>query len=375
MRVALVAFKSLTIYALQLANALSKLAEVHFFVSDQAVNPYLEHVDPNIKLHLTKTFRWRNPKGLYVSLQLIREIKKIRCQVAHLILYEPWFNLWIPLIKSFPLLTTIHDVKYHIGDRQSNIVPQAITDLAARFSFGLIVHGDGLKGQLTRAFKRNPDHVFVIPHMNSSFYRHWEKSGIKEETNRILFFGSIWEYKGLHYLMQAESLLAKHLDHFKIVIAGVGEDFAKYRKYIVDPDHYEIMNEYIADERVAELFQKASVVVLPYIEASQSGVVPLAFAFGKPVVVTRVGSIPEIVDHGKNGFIVPPRDSEKLAKAILQILTNPRLRKRMSHEAKVKANGDLSWDRVARLHLEAYQHTLARWKKTRRLDVLSDRNN
>jgi glycosyltransferase involved in cell wall biosynthesis len=122
--------------------------------------------------------------------------------------------------------------------------------------------------------------------MNSSFYRHWEKPGIQEETNRILFFGSIWEYKGLQYLIQAELLLAKHLDHFKIVIAGTGEEFTKYRKQMVDLNHYEIMNEYIPDERVAELFQKASVVVL-HIEASQSGVVPLAFAFGKPVVVTR----------------------------------------------------------------------------------------
>src|SRR5512136_193630 len=103
MRIALVAFKSLTIYALQLATALSKLTEVHFFVSDQALNRYREHLDPNIKLHLTKTFRVRNPLGLYVSLQLIREIKKVQCQVAHLVLNEPWFNLWIPLIRAFPL--------------------------------------------------------------------------------------------------------------------------------------------------------------------------------------------------------------------------------------------------------------------------------
>jgi len=81
------------------------------------------------------------------------------------------------------------------------------------------------------------------------------------------------------------------------------------------------------------------------------------------VVVTRVGSIPEIVDHGINGLIVPPRDSDNLAKAILQILTNPNLKQRMSREAKAKASQDLALDRVARLHLEAYRHTLARWQK------------
>jgi hypothetical protein len=145
MRVALVAFKSLTIYALQLANALSKLTEVHFFISDKALNRYLELVDPGIQLHLTKTFRWRNPSGLYISLQLVREIKQIQCQVAHLVLSEPWFNLCIPFIKSFPLVTTVHDVKYHIGDCRSNSCSSSNTRSRHKIPFGLIVRGDALR--------------------------------------------------------------------------------------------------------------------------------------------------------------------------------------------------------------------------------------
>jgi hypothetical protein len=126
-------------------------------------------------------------------MKLIHEIKAKRCQVAHLILTKPWFNLCIPSIRSVPLVTTIHDVKLHVGDRRTSILPQAVADLPAKFSRGLIVHGEALKKQLCEEFRRDPDIVSVTPIMNFSFYRHWEKSEVEEEANNILFFGSIGE--------------------------------------------------------------------------------------------------------------------------------------------------------------------------------------
>lgn len=358
MRVALLVFKSLPIYGIQLANALVKFTDFHLFIADTAASRYSTFIDPRIKLHRFPTYRYRNPAGLFVSLNLIREIKRNRCNIAHLVFNEPWFNVCIPFIKSFPLITTIHDIRYHVGDRRSNIVPQLVSDLATRFSSGLIVHGLRLKKYLCKEFKINPNLVFVSPMMNFSIYRHWEKPDIKQENNNILFFGSIWKYKGLKYLMKTEPYLSEQLDNFKITIAGKGEDLSKYRKYMTNPKRYEIINEFIPDERVTELFQKASVVVLPYIEASQSAVVPLAFAFGKPVVVTDVGSIPEIVDHGKDGLIVAPRDPEALAQGIITLLKDPVLRRRMSENARIKADTELSLARIGEVHLSAYEQLL-----------------
>lgn len=365
MRVALIAFKGLPIYAIQLANGLSKLAEVHFFLADVPAAKYARSIEPRIALHPVRTRRYRNPAGLFVSLDIISKIKKYRCDVGHLVLNEPWFNVCVPFIRSFPLITTVHDVRYHLGDRRSSIVPQWVTDLATKFSSGLIVHGVGLKSYVCQEFNVDPDLVFNIPHMNLSFYRQWEQPGIQEQHNSVLFFGSIWEYKGLRYLMEAEPYLSEALKEFKITIAGKGEDLAKYRRYIIDPKNYEIINDFIPDEDVAGLFQRASVVVLPYIDASQSGVVPLAFAFGKPVVVTRVGSIPEVVDQGENGFIVEPRDSRALAQAIITILKDPNLKRTMSENARSKAETELSWSRVAGMHLDAYVETVERFAKTR----------
>jgi glycosyltransferase involved in cell wall biosynthesis len=365
MRVALIAFKGLPIYAIQLANGLSRLTEVHLFLVDGAAAKYAKFIEPNITLHPIRTCRYRNPAGLLVSLDIISKIKKLRCDIAHLVLNEPWFNVCVPFIKSFPLITTVHDVRYHVGDRRSSIVPQWVTDLATKFSSNLIVHGIGLKSYVCREFNLDPYRVFSIPHMNYSLYRHWERPEIQEQHNNILFFGSIWEYKGLKYLIEAEPYLSEALEEFKITIAGKGEDLAKYRRYIIDPENYEIINDFIPDEDVARLFQKASVVVLPYVDASQSGVVTLAFTFGKPVVVTKIGSIPEVVDHGEDGFIVEPRDSRALAQAIITILKDPVLKQRMSDRAQSKADTELSWLRVGEMHRDAYVESFTRFSRKR----------
>lgn len=363
MRVALICFKGLPIYGIQLANGLGPLVELHLFLVDGAAAKYARFIDPSVVLHSIPTRRYKDPRGLLVSLNLIKNIIGTECHVAHLVLGEPWFNLCMPFIRSFPLVTTVHDVRYHAGDRRSSIVPQSITDLGVKFSSGLIVHGSNLKEYLCRELGTDPGIVFNIPHMNYSFYRYWENGPVREEPNNILFFGSIWEYKGLEYLIKAERFLREKLGSFKVTIAGTGESLSKYTKHMLDMHNYEIINEFIPDEKVAALFQKASVVVLPYVDASQSGVVPLAFSFGKPVVATDVGSIPEAVDHGVNGLIVAPRDPRALAEAIIAILNNATLRDKMIERAKHKAYVELSWTRIAEKHIDAYRQTFERYNQ------------
>ena len=106
---------------------------------------------------------------------------------------------------------------------------------------------------------------------------------------------------------------------------------------------------------MCELFQKASVVVLPYLEATQSGVIPIAYNFGKPVIVTDVGSIREVVENGKEGFVIPPRDMKALAVAIVKILSDDGLRDHMGQNAYQKINTELSWGTIAKQTLEAYK--------------------
>jgi glycosyltransferase involved in cell wall biosynthesis len=154
-------------------------------------------------------------------------------------------------------------------------------------------------------------------------------------------------------------MITRVIPEARIVIAGEGEDFAKYRRAMVNPEHFEVHNYRVPDEAVGELFQSASVVVLPYIEASQSGVVSIAYAFGKPVIATTVGGIPDVVDNGLTGLLVPPADPRSLAGAIVDLLSDHRARREMGRRARQKADGALSWTGIAQRTLRVYEEALS----------------
>ena len=161
--------------------------------------------------------------------------------------------------------------------------------------------------------------------------------------------------------MKAEPAISRELPEFRIIPAVHGEPLSNYDQFMVNRERYEIIDRYIPNEEVAELFQKAAIVVLPYIEASQSGILNIAYAFATPVVVTKVGALPEVVDDGETGLIVPPSDPEALAKAVVTILSDDKLRNEMGKNALKKAETDLSWDRIARTTVETYREAL--WGK------------
>jgi glycosyltransferase involved in cell wall biosynthesis len=183
---------------------------------------------------------------------------------------------------------------------------------------------------------------------------------VEEELHTIMYFGRIWGYKGIRYLIEAEPMISEKIPDLKIIIAGTGEDFQKYRDMMVNKDRFIVHNEFISHKMVAELFQKAGLIVLPYTDGSQSGVIPQAYAFKKPVVVTDVGSLPEAVEHGKTGYIVPPKDPEKLADAIIDLLTDNEKRKRMGERANKKTQEELAWKNIASNTIEVYKKALSR---------------
>jgi glycosyltransferase involved in cell wall biosynthesis len=145
----------------------------------------------------------------------------------------------------------------------------------------------------------------------------------------------------------------------RIVIAGEGEELGRYRQLMTHPERFEVLNEYVSNERRAELFARVSVVVLPYVEASQSGVIPLAYRFGKPVVATTVGGLPEMVDDGRTGYLVPPRDAQALAGAVVRLLGDAGLRQRLGAAGRALLDAVCAPEVVARQTFASYERALA----------------
>jgi glycosyltransferase involved in cell wall biosynthesis len=144
----------------------------------------------------------------------------------------------------------------------------------------------------------------------------------------------------------------------RFVIAGTGEDFGRYRQMMVHPDRFTVYNEYVSDEMRARLFREASVVALPYVDATQSGVVTVAYTYGKPAVATTVGGLPEVIDNGITGLLVPPRDEQAMAEAIIRLLRDPAARRAMGAAGRRKLEQEWSAQAVAARTLEVYRSAI-----------------
>lgn len=343
-------------YSVQLANALSELCQVTLMLPQSAPADLIERVEKAVDLRQFRMPRLRQPANVRMVDSLFRAIAQARPDVVHQLAWHLWMNVALPFLPPIPLVTTIHDASRHPGDRQSITWFQSWQWRKAR---RVIVHAEAIKRQLVEE-RRVPDgKVHVIPLGSYDLYRQWARGQTCEQHNTVLFFGRIWEYKGLRYLIEAEPLISAQVPDVRIVIAGQGEPFAKYQQMMANPDHFVVHNYHVPDEMIARLFQEASVVALPYTEASQSAVLAIAYAFGRPVVATTVGGIPEVLDHGETGFLVPPRDPDRLAEAIVTLLQDDALRRRMGHRAREKAESELSWPTIARQTLEVYREAIA----------------
>jgi len=150
------------------------------------------------------------------------------------------------------------------------------------------------------------------------------KLGIRQDEHVALFFGYIRKYKGLHILLDAAKEVLKKIG-FKLIVAGeFYENEEGYRKQIQElslQENVKVVNDYIPNNEVTKYFSAADVVVLPYIDATQSGIVQIAYNFNKPVITTNVGGLAEVVDDGKTGLVVSPNSSDELASAIISFFT------------------------------------------------------
>ena len=340
---------------IDLANALAKLEEtVLMLPENHMVQRHHELISDSVTFEPYHLPRYRNIRSMSLMRTVVKIVKKHDPDVLHLQDGgHPWFFLAFPFLAKYPVVNTIHDPRPHMGEER--FWKGFVMRKGQKHTNHYIVHGERMRELMMEYYGLDEETIDVIPLGVADLHRNWNDCRYETERNNILYFGRIWKYKGLENLVRAESMIAERIGDFKITIAGTGEDVAKYKSLMNDSDNFEWKNYRIENDEIVELFQKASVVVLPYIEGTQSAVVPLAYAFGKPVVVTKVGSIHEEVVDGKTGFIVPPNNERALAARICEILLTQEGMESMGREIKQKANGDLSWSRIAKMTLKTYR--------------------
>lgn len=145
--------------------------------------------------------------------------------------------------------------------------------------------------------------------------------GLTEDRKTILFFGLVRAYKGLKYLIEAMARAREVLDCHLLIVGEFYDDKAQYLEQIERlrlSGAITVVDQYVPNEEVGRYFAAADVAVLPYTSATQSGIVQIAFGLNTPVIVTRVGGLPEVVDDGSTGFVVEPESPDDLAAAIIR---------------------------------------------------------
>jgi starch synthase len=345
---------------LPLVNALADHADMLLLLTQDQFEPHRDHVDASVRVRSFRKPRLRHPfRQIALCRSIARELKEFHPDVLHVQQGHFWFNLILPRLKRrYPTVVTIHDERPHVGDLPSRKTPQAVMNIAFRAADRVIVHAEEMKQRVVDELHISPSLIDVIPLAVTVEPNEGDLDGDRMPGPVVLFFGRIWPYKGLEYLIRAEPRISAAVPDVQFVIAGSGEEFGRYEAMMEHPERFEVRDEFIPHDDVQDLMRNAAVVAAPYIDATQSGVLPTAYAAGRPVVATRVGAFPEMVDDGVTGILVSPRDVVALADAIIAIISNPARWRAMSTAARHRVETDWSPSRLAEQTMATYESAL-----------------
>lgn len=267
------------------------------------------------------------------------------------------------------MVYTVHDPIPHAehtttwGRARARLIERSLAERMLSVFDLIHVHSQSHRTILTRRFPELcSERIYVVQHgagltpevaAGSEVPAELTASDVLEDFP--LFFGRVEPYKGLNILFAAmRELVARHRD-LRMVIAGSGplptipQDIAP---------NLVLINRFIEDREIKSLFTQASFLVLPYLEATQSGVIPLAAAFGRPAVATRVGALPELIEHGVTGAIVEAGDPSALASAMQDMIERPTATRQMGLAALSRMQARYAWPEVARAHYGHYMSAL-----------------
>ena len=349
-------------YTIELANSLIKHVDLTLIQTEKVFNTCRAALDPKIRLVSFKKPRMRDPRNFAAMVEMIQIIRDLQPDLLHVQeTNDPWYDGTLMFNKMPPLVTTVHDVFRHPGDKQSVFGADYTRRVAFYRSQQIIVHANHLKTAMIENFRVPAQKLTTIPHGElGSLYQRLAKNqqSVTREPYTILFTGRIWPYKGLKYLIAAMPLVAAIMPEVKLIIAGSGENINQYLPEDYDRNRYEILNRFIDPDQMVQLFKRSTLSILPYIEASQSGVAALACGMGTPMIASNVGGLSEIIQDGQDGLLVPPADPRKLADAIIRLLKDRPLQQQMQASLLARCDRDLNWSNIANQTVKVYHQAI-----------------
>lgn len=325
-------------YTYSLANALKDCGnEVELIIDDKKDNGYCK-----CKCH-NKFLTSRKDIGKIQKLLnycasyrfIIKKAIREHFEVVHVqwFQFSPMDYYYLSKLKKhgIKIVVSVHDILPFNEKKYDLTFHKKIYGLCDQ----IIVQAETNIKRFDELFPEDSRKVTFIPHGHFLDFAEVYDQKIAREKLRIpvnktvfLFFGQIKKVKGVGVLLDAFGKLMKEHPDFYLVVAGSvwKDDFAPYQA-IIDKYHMTEMQlktdiRFIPDDEVGYYYSACDVSMLPYLDVYQSGVIQLAYAYGKPAVATAIAPFMEIVEDGKSGFLCAPNDSNSLAEAMLRAASN-----------------------------------------------------
>lgn len=285
--------------------------------------------------------------------KVYRELKQKNYDVIHLTWPPSYLDFFIYRLRK-KMVLTVHDPFPHSSQ------VSGIREYERKRAFYNISHfillNSAQKTAFIESYGLNKKGKYVYDSRLSCYdYLQMHSDRVKPvDYSQILFFGQVFAHKGVDYLLKAMIIVHEAHPDAKLIVAGSGKywfDIEPYKKL----NYIDIQNRFIPDAELVEMVSSSAIVVVPYIDATQSGVIMTAYAFNRPCIATKVGALPEMVIDGGNGIIVPPKDSTAIANAINILLEDSERIDKFSANIKNRyACGKQSWKQIVDQHKKIY---------------------
>ncbi len=372
-------------YASGLAMALvSQGISLEVIGSDEVDGPEM-HTTPKVNF---LNLRGSQPQNISVAMKawdllsyyarLMRYARSAKPKIFH-ILWNGKFEYFdrTALMLYYKLLGkrivfTAHNVNAGKRDLNDSWLNRLTLTIQYRLVDHIFVHTEKMKSELLEDFGVRLQSITVIPYgINNAVpdtdltpAQAKQRLGVADGEKAILFLGKIRPYKGLEYLLTAFQLLSSRGSNYRLIIAGEPTKqsqvyFDEIRRIInqeFSPAQIIVKMQYIPDTEMELFLKAADVLVLPYKDITQSGVLFLGYSFGLPVVATDVGSLREEIIEGRTGFVCKPTDPVDLAKALETYFQSDLYKELPRRRREIREYGytQHSWDIVGRLTHAVY---------------------
>lgn len=259
---------------------------------------------------------------LFTNLKILKLLRKIKPGIIHFDDISGRLSIFVQFLWNRKIVLNVHDPAPHSGEQR--LIDTWVRKMVYKKVSAFCVFSNFSHSLFNELYKLNVPvlNLRLVPYLSYKYLNDKKVNGIEKLPNEkvLLFFGRISPYKGVDELLMAFSKILKDTSGLKLVIAGKGSYEYQIPEELKNSSSLILLNRFIHEDEIKSLFDQADVLICPYRDATQSGVLMTARVFNIPVIVSNVGALPEYVQNGPIGYVYDINDEQGLENSILKFI-------------------------------------------------------